>query len=60
MGRCIVAVEDLGDLLEGWAVGFDVEEVDEDEFAEVPELGRESVRFVRVNLGRVKGGRRTV
>lgn len=33
VGSCIVAVKDLGDLLEGWAVGFDVEEIDEDEFA---------------------------
>lgn len=33
VGRCVVSVEDLGDLLEGWAVGFDVEEIDEDEFA---------------------------
>mgnify|MGYP001594387143 CR=1 FL=1 len=38
VGGGIVAVEDLGDLLEGWAVGFDVEEVDEDEFDGVPEL----------------------
>lgn len=38
VGSGVVAVEDLGDLLEGWAVGFDVEEVDEDEFEGVPEL----------------------
>lgn len=38
MGGRIVAVKDLADLLEGWAVGFDVEEVDEDEFAGVPKL----------------------
>lgn len=38
MGGCVVAVEDLADLLEGWAIGFDVEEVDEDKFAGVPKL----------------------
>lgn len=34
----LVAVEYLGDLLEGRALGLDVEEVDEDELDKVPEL----------------------
>lgn len=38
VGSGVVAVEDLGDLFEGWAVGFDIEEVDEDKFEGVPEL----------------------
>lgn len=38
VGGCVITVEDLADLLEGWAVGFDVEEVHEDEFAGVPKL----------------------
>jgi hypothetical protein len=32
-----IAVEDAGDLLEGGALGLDVEEPDEDQFDEVPE-----------------------
>lgn len=34
----ILAVEDLGNLLQGRALGLDIEEVDEDELDEVPEL----------------------
>ena len=34
----LVSVEDLGDLLEGWALGLDVEDGDEDEFEEDPYL----------------------
>lgn len=34
----IGSVEDLGNLLEGRALGLDVEEVDEDELDKVPEL----------------------
>jgi hypothetical protein len=36
--HCIDAVEDACDLLERRALGLDVEEVDEDKFAEVPGL----------------------
>jgi len=34
----LFSVEDLGNLLEGRALGLDVEEVDEDELGEVPDL----------------------
>jgi hypothetical protein len=40
----VLAVKDLGDLFEGWAAGLDVEEVDEDELAEYPDL-TEGVRL---------------
>lgn len=39
VGGGVVAVEDPGDLLEGGAVGLDVEEIDKGEFEGVPELG---------------------
>ncbi len=32
------AVEDVGDLLQSGALGLDVEEVDEDELEEIPDL----------------------
>lgn len=38
VGHLAVLVEDLGKLLEGGAAGLDVEEVDEDELAEDPDL----------------------
>jgi hypothetical protein len=34
----VLAVEDLGDLLEGGALGLDEDEVDPDELDEIPEL----------------------
>lgn len=34
----VLAVEDLGEFLERWAAGLDVEEVDECEFDEDPDL----------------------
>jgi hypothetical protein len=37
MGDSVVAIEDAGNLLEGGALGLDVEEVHEEELAEVPE-----------------------
>lgn len=37
VGDCLVAVEDLGDLLEGRAPGLDVEEPHKDELHRVPE-----------------------
>jgi hypothetical protein len=39
----LVSVEDLGDFLEGWALGLDVEDSDEDEFEEDPHLWRISI-----------------
>lgn len=38
VGDGVVAVEDLGDLLEGGALGLDEDEPDPDELDEVPEL----------------------
>lgn len=37
VGGRVVSVEDARNLLEGGALGLDVEEVDEDEFAQVPD-----------------------
>ena len=38
VGHGVVAVEDLGDLFEGGALGLDEDEPDPDELDEVPEL----------------------
>lgn len=53
VGGGVVAVEDPGDLLEGGAVGLDVEEIDKGEFEGVPELDGVS----GVQCGGWKGGR---
>lgn len=34
----LLTIEDLGNLLESWATGFDVKEGDKDEFKENPDL----------------------
>ena len=34
----LIAIEDLGDLLEGWALGLHVEEGDEEKFGKDPDL----------------------
>ncbi len=38
VGNGVLAIEDLGDLLEGGSLGLNVDEVDPDELDEVPEL----------------------
>jgi hypothetical protein len=35
---CLLAIEDLGHLFESWAPGLDVQEADEEEFEEDPDL----------------------
>lgn len=49
VGNGLFAVEDTSDLLQGRALGLDVEEVDEDKLAEVPQLA------VRVSSARQGG-----
>jgi hypothetical protein len=39
----LVSIENLGDFLEGWAFSLNVEDSDEDEFEEDPDLGRISI-----------------
>lgn len=34
----VLSIEDLGQFLKSWATGLDVEEVDEEEFQEDPDL----------------------
>lgn len=51
-----VAVENLGNLLEGWPVGFDVEVVNEAEFEGVPELKRIGVSWVQIGRWKWGGG----
>ena len=54
VGNGLLAVEDASDLLQGRALGLDVEEVDEDKLAEVPQLvvrvssARQGVKYKRV------------
>jgi hypothetical protein len=38
VGDSVLAVEDLGNLLEGGALGLDEDEVDPDELDKIPEL----------------------
>lgn len=38
VGNSVSTIEDLGNLLQGWALSLDVDKINEDELAEVPEL----------------------
>jgi hypothetical protein len=44
----LVSIEDLGDLLEGRALGLNVEDSDEDEFEEDPDLRGISMLITRL------------
>jgi hypothetical protein len=38
MGNCIITIKDTSNVLKGGTLGLDIEEINEDEFAQVPEL----------------------